>query len=174
MGELAARFGLETHVLRYWEDVGLLAPARDGAGRRRYDSDDLVRVATILSSKVAGMSLEQIQVLLDAGASRRGAWERHQVLAAHLAELDRLQAEIDRSRHMTEHALACRAHDIATCPRFREHVRDLVDGTRTWRDLHPVDAVPASAGEPVDGSAGASVGAAAGASVPGTTDGGGA
>jgi|GEM_PF-247986 len=106
VGELAERFGLETHVLRYWEDVGLLAPARDGAGRRRYGSDDVVRVATILSSKVAGMSLEQIQVLLDAGGHDTGAAERHRVLADHLAELDRRQAEIDRSRHMTEHAPA--------------------------------------------------------------------
>ncbi|SKC78317.1 DNA-binding transcriptional regulator, MerR family [Krasilnikoviella flava] len=137
VGELAERFGLETHVLRYWEDVGLLAPGRDGAGRRRYGPDDVVRVATILSSKVAGMSLEQIQVLLDAEAR-----DRHEVLTAHLAELDRRQEEIDRSRHMTEHALSCRAHDIATCPRFREHVRDLVDGTRTWRDMHPTRLVP--------------------------------
>lgn len=142
VGELAERFGLETHVLRYWEEVGLLAPARDGAGRRRYGPDDVVRVATILSSKVAGMSLEQIQVLLDAGASGRGARDRHEVLTAHLAELDRRQEEIDRSRHMTEHALSCQAHDIATCPRFREHVQDLVDGTRTWRDLHPARLVP--------------------------------
>ncbi|MGF0116290.1 MerR family transcriptional regulator [Promicromonospora sp. Marseille-Q5078] len=146
VGELAERFGLETHVLRYWEDVGLLAPARDGAGRRRYGSDDVVRVATILSSKVAGMSLEQIQVLLDAGGHETGAAERHRVLAAHLAELDRRQAEIERSRHMTEHALSCRAHDIATCPRFREHVQDLVDGTRTWRDVHPARLVPAGSG----------------------------
>lgn len=145
VGELAERFGLETHVLRYWEEVGLLDPARDGAGRRRYGPDDVVRVATILSSKVAGMSLEQIQVLLDAGASGQGARERHEVLVAHLAELDRRQEEIDRSRHMTEHALSCRAHDIATCPRFREHVQDLVDGTRTWRDVHPVALVPAGA-----------------------------
>jgi MerR family copper efflux transcriptional regulator len=143
VGELAERFGLETHVLRYWEEVGLLGPARDGAGRRRYGPDDVVRVATILSSKVAGMSLEQIQVLLDAGSSGRGARERHEVLAAHLAELDRRQAEIDRSRHMTEHALSCQAHDIATCPRFREHVQDLVDGTRTWREMHPARLVPA-------------------------------
>jgi len=145
VGELAERFGLETHVLRYWEEVGLLDPARDGAGRRRYGPDDVVRVATILSSKVAGMSLEQIQVLLDAGASGQGAHERHEVLTAHLAELERRQEEIDRSRHMTEHALSCRAHDIATCPRFREHVQDLVDGTRTWRDVHPVALVPAGA-----------------------------
>ncbi|MCK9795695.1 MerR family transcriptional regulator [Isoptericola sp. 4D.3] len=142
VGGLAARFGLETHVLRYWEDMGLLAPARDGAGRRRYGQDDVVRVATILSSKVAGMSLEQIQVLLDAGGHDTGAVERHRVLAAHLAELDRRQEEIERSRHMTEHALSCRAHDIATCPRFREHVQDLVDGTRTWREIHPAHLVP--------------------------------
>ncbi|MFC8597795.1 MULTISPECIES: MerR family transcriptional regulator [unclassified Isoptericola] len=143
VGELAERFGLETHVLRYWEEVGLLSPSRDAGGRRRYGTDDVVRVATILSSKVAGMSLEQIQVLLDAGSSGQGARDRHEILTAHLAELDRRQEEIDRSRHMTEHALACRAHDIAACPRFREHVQDLVDGTRTWRDMHPVALVPA-------------------------------
>lgn len=125
IGEVAARFGLETHVLRHWEDVRLLAPARDGAGRRRYGRDDVVRVATVVRSKAAGMSLEQIQVLLDAGAP-----ERHQVLEAHLADLDRRMAEMVRSRAMTEHALRCRAHDIAACPRFSAIVEDLVSGER--------------------------------------------
>ena len=59
-------------MLRHWEDVGLLAPARDTAGRRRYRDDDLVRVAVILRSKAAGMSLDQIRVLLDAGCTRAG------------------------------------------------------------------------------------------------------
>jgi MerR family transcriptional regulator, copper efflux regulator len=124
IGEAAARFGLETHVLRHWEDVGLLAPERDGAGRRRYHRDDLVRMAVILRSKAAGMSLEQIAVLLDAGSA-----DRHQVLEAHIADLDRRMEEMRLSREMTVHALECRAHDIATCPRFKERVQDLVDGT---------------------------------------------
>ena len=123
VGELAERFGLETHVLRHWEDVGLLAPARDGAGRRRYGQDDLVRIAVILRSKAAGMSLEQIAVMLDSGAA-----DRHRVLEEHIADLDRRMAEMERSRAMTEHALRCRAHDIATCPRFKEGVADLVAG----------------------------------------------
>lgn len=129
IGETAARFGLETHVLRHWEDVSLLTPERDPAGRRRYSPDDLVRVAVILRSKAAGMSLEQIAVLLDAGAP-----ERHRVLEEHIADLDRRTEEMRRSREMTEHALRCRAHDIATCPRFKAAVEDLVDGrTRvTW------------------------------------------
>ena len=69
------------------------------------------------------MSLDQILVLLDAAAA-----DRHQVLAAHVAELDRRMHEMRRSREMTEHALRCRAHDIATCPRFEAAVEDLVAG----------------------------------------------
>ncbi|MGA8257453.1 MAG: MerR family transcriptional regulator, partial [Nocardioides sp.] len=111
IGELASRFSLATHVLRHWEDVGLIAPLRDSAGRRRFGRDELVRVAVILRSKAAGMSLEQILVLLDAEAR-----DRHQVLEAHIADLDRRMAEMELSREMTLHALECRAHDVATCP----------------------------------------------------------
>ncbi|WP_322410419.1 MerR family transcriptional regulator [Microbacterium invictum] len=127
VGDAAARFSLPTHVLRHWEDTGLLAPARDGGGRRRYGEADLVRIAVIVRSKAAGMSLEQIRVLLDDEAP-----ERHRVLEAHLADLAERMAEMERSRRMTEHALRCRAHDIATCPRFREIVTGVVAGTRRW------------------------------------------
>ena len=123
IGELAARFGLETHVLRHWEDVGLLHPVRDSAGRRRYSNDDLVQVAVILRSKAAGMSLDQILALLDGDAPGR-----HRVLEQHIADLERRMLEMERSREMALHALRCRAHDIATCPRFRAHVQDIVDG----------------------------------------------
>jgi len=125
VGETARRFGLETHVLRYWEDEDLLRPVRDGAGRRRYGRDDVVRVGVIVRSKAAGMSLEQVRVMLDAGAA-----DRHRVLEAHIADLDRRMADMAASRAMTEHALQCRAHDIATCPGFRTHVQDVLDGVR--------------------------------------------
>ncbi|WP_141004958.1 MerR family transcriptional regulator [Nocardioides humi] len=124
VGELAARFELETHVLRHWEDKGLLRPARDSAGRRVYGEDDAYRVAAILASKASGMSLDQIRTLVDASVDGR-----RDALRAHLDELDRRQAELERSRHMTQHALECRAHDITTCPGFQAHVSDIVDGT---------------------------------------------
>ncbi|WP_244930588.1 MerR family transcriptional regulator [Nocardioides sp. W7] len=118
---MAAKFGLATHVLRHWEDVGLLRPVRDGAGRRRYGIDDLSRVAVIVRSKDSGMSLDQIAVLLDAESV-----DRHRVLQAHIDDLDRRMAEMERSREMTLHALRCRAHDVATCPNFQKLVEDLV------------------------------------------------
>ena len=121
VGEVAGRFELPTNVLRHWESVGLLRPERDDAGRRRYGQDDIVRIAVIQRSKAAGMTLEQIGVLLDDG--RRG---RHEVLYAHLDDLDQRMEEMRRSRAMTEHALRCSAHDITTCPRFRAGVEDVL------------------------------------------------
>src|SRR5690349_351650 len=89
VGQVAERFGLPTNVLRHWESEGLLTPDRDAADRRRYDRDDVVRVAVIQRSKAAGMSLDQIRTLLDAEA--RG---RHEVLLAHVADLDKRMEEM--------------------------------------------------------------------------------
>lgn len=147
VGELGERFGLATHVLRHWEDVGLLTPERDGIGRRVYSEQDVYRVAVIVSSKAAGMSLDQIRALIDAESDGR-----RDILREHLADLEARMAEMERSRHLTEHALECRAHDIANCPNFRAHVSDIVAGTRhrfaaPHRPVgaHPGHGAPASA-----------------------------
>lgn len=123
ISDLASRFDLPTHVLRHWESIGLLEPRRDASGYRRYGHDELVRIAIIQRNKLAGMSLEQIRVLLDAEAQ-----DRHQVLEAHLRDLEERMLALERSRDMTEHALRCRAHDITACPRFVAAVEDLVEG----------------------------------------------
>ena len=147
IGDAAARFSLPTHVLRHWEHVGLLRPRRDAAERRRYGDDDLVRIGVIVRSKNAGMSLEQIGVLLDEQAP-----ERHRVLEEHLADLAQRMAAMERSRRMTEHALRCRSHDITTCPRFRAIMDEVVAGTGTWREAEvPVESGPVSTEDGRDG-----------------------
>lgn len=118
---MAERFALPTNVLRHWEVVGLLTPVRDAAGRRRYVRDDIVRVATIQRNKDAGMTLDQIAVLLDSDAPGR-----HAVLSAHLADIERRMEQMRLSREMTLHADQCRSHDIATCPRFQANLADLL------------------------------------------------
>ncbi|KAB7745371.1 MerR family transcriptional regulator [Nostocoides sp. F2B08] len=134
IGEVAARFDLATHVLRYWEDEGLLTPRRDASGYRRYGADEIVRIAVILRNQVAGMTLEQIGALLDADRPGRRA-----VLEEHLRALDERERELERSRMMTEHALRCEAHDIAACPRFSAMVVDVVEGAGPWTIDGPPD-----------------------------------
>lgn len=121
IGEVAHEMGLPTNVLRHWETVGLILPERDAAGRRKYSEDQIVRIAVVQRSKSAGMTLKQIAVMLDDGAR-----ERHQVLQQHLDDIDQRMEDMRRSRAMTEHAMNCRSHDIATCPRFRAGVDDVM------------------------------------------------
>jgi MerR family transcriptional regulator, copper efflux regulator len=112
--ELAERFELAPHVLRHWESMGLLSPATRVNGRRRYGHQHVHRVAVILRCKAGGLSLDQVRQVLTASdpAERRG------VLAEHRADLDRRIAEMETARTMIDHALNCRAKDIAQCPDF--------------------------------------------------------
>lgn len=121
IGDVARVMSLPTNVLRHWETVGLLLPERDSAGRRRYDEDQVVRIAVIQRSQASGMTLKQIAVMLGDGAR-----ERHEVLQQHLDDIDRRMEDMRRSREMTEHAMNCRSHDIATCPNFRAGVDDVL------------------------------------------------
>jgi len=121
VGQVAERFDVPTNVLRHWESVGLLTPERDSADRRRYSRDDVVRVAVIQRSKAAGMTLDQIRTLMDSEA--RG---RHEILEAHIADLDRRMEEMRQSKEMAQHAFSCKEHDVTSCPGFRKHVKDLL------------------------------------------------
>ncbi len=63
IGELASRFGLATHVLRHWEDEGLLTPAGRVGGRRQYDESHVARVVMIQRAKSAGLTFALIREL---------------------------------------------------------------------------------------------------------------
>ncbi|MCU7725526.1 MerR family transcriptional regulator [Actinoplanes sp. KI2] len=134
IGELAARAGVATHVLRHWEDVGLLAPARRVAGRRVYGPADLSRVAEIQICKDAGFSLAELRELFDAAdpADRR---------ALLLAQLERVRERIERltlSATLLEHGLRCRHDDYQSCPQFRSMVLSRLDGVPLAKALdHP-------------------------------------
>jgi len=124
IGQLAARFGLATHVLRHWEDVGLIEPAERVNGRRRYRTWHAARVATILLTKEAGFTLDQIRAMLDApdGPARK------QLLHRHRDELDRRLAGIEAARQIVQHGIDCRAEDFTRCPNFMRIVDEIAAG----------------------------------------------
>ncbi|MBW7851269.1 MAG: MerR family DNA-binding transcriptional regulator [Rhodospirillales bacterium] len=62
--DLAQEFGLTTRAIRFYEDVGLLTPAREGQ-RRVYRPRDRVRLRLILRGKRLGFSLHEIREILD-------------------------------------------------------------------------------------------------------------
>lgn len=114
IGDLARRFGLATHVLRHWESEGLLAPARAAGGQRRYGEEDLYRVALILMSKEAGVSLRELRGFLVTGGDK-------DMLRGHLAVLEQRIQEAQAAKALIEHALECPIK-LMECPHARERI----------------------------------------------------
>lgn len=89
IGEVAARTGVTERTLRYYEELGLLAPARDDGGRRRYSHAVLDRLYRIRLLRRLGTRLGD----LDPDAADLRSLTRR-----HLAELDARLAELARQR----------------------------------------------------------------------------
>jgi MerR family copper efflux transcriptional regulator len=67
IAEVAQRSGFSAATLRYYEDIGLLAPAsRTDAGYRLYDETSLERLRFIARAKQLGCSLDEIAELTTA------------------------------------------------------------------------------------------------------------
>ena len=64
IGELSTEFGLSPRAIRFYEDQGLIAPARAGANRV-YTKRDRARLQLVLRGKRLGFSLSDIRKFLD-------------------------------------------------------------------------------------------------------------
>jgi DNA-binding transcriptional MerR regulator len=65
IGELAARAGVSTRMLRYYEQQGLLPARRAANGYREYEESDLRLVAQIRALLDTGFTLDDTRPFLD-------------------------------------------------------------------------------------------------------------
>src|ERR1700684_4576509 len=61
--EIAREVGLRASAIRYYEQIGILLPARRVSGQRRYDETVLYRLAVVRRAQEAGFSLDEIRQL---------------------------------------------------------------------------------------------------------------
>jgi MerR family transcriptional regulator, heat shock protein HspR len=71
--------GLHPQTLRFYEQEGLLCPARSSGGTRRYSTDDLYRLQQIMALTADGLNVAGVRRVLELQEETR-----------------RLQAEIER------------------------------------------------------------------------------
>jgi len=92
--KLARRCGVSRTALLYYESIGLMPPpGRTGGNYRCYSEADAERLLAIRAYRNAGLSLEDIRILLKTRARRGG--DASGVLKRRLVELD---AEIEALR----------------------------------------------------------------------------
>ena len=119
IGSVAEAAGLPPKTIRYYESIGLIAPAgRQANGYRRYSDADMRTLAFIKRARGLGFSVEEVRELLDLwrNKSRKSATVKTLVIK-HLDALDRKIAELQLMREALAH-LAKRCHGDARpdCP----------------------------------------------------------
>jgi DNA-binding transcriptional MerR regulator len=98
IGETARRSGCSVPTIRYYEQIGLLAPAlRTSNGRRSYGHPDVSRLRFIRRARDFGMSIKQVRELLGAEASLGGACEPAKaIVQMRLAEVAQKREELEK------------------------------------------------------------------------------
>lgn len=119
IGELAGRSGLSVKTLRYYEQIGVLAPpARTAGGYRDYSDDTVGRLQFVRAAQAVGLTLGEIREII--AFRERGEVPCGHVLEVilhHAAEVDNRIAELQRLRaDLDRLARRGRTLDPADCP----------------------------------------------------------
>ena len=117
IGEAARRAGVKTSLIRYYEDIGLLPEPERVSGQRRYDQSVLRRLAVIDVAQRAGMSLDEIRLLVEHGTEPMSGQLR-ELAVRKLPEIDALIDRAQRVRAWLETATGCECQSIDECALF--------------------------------------------------------
>ncbi|MFK0298208.1 MerR family DNA-binding transcriptional regulator [Brevundimonas sp. NPDC090276] len=129
---LCREFGATARALRFYEDKGLLTPARKGQ-TRVYDSRDRARLKLILRGRRIGFTLQEIQEMLD--LYDRKDHNVHQMAVAlrrHRAQVEALKQQledIEGAIQTAEEACAWMESKLG------EHRPDLLPGADEYANL---------------------------------------
>ena len=110
IGETARRAGVATSAVRYYERRGLLRPDARRSGQRRYRTDTQRLLVFIGMMQEAGLTLDDIDGILN--AAKVDEWKG--IARRRLEALDAEIAVLENARSYLQGALLCRFDHPAT------------------------------------------------------------
>ncbi len=118
IGTAAEKAGLPAKTIRYYEDIGLIAPERRDNGYRDYSMEDVHRLRFLQRSRSIGFSVEECRQLLSLYSdSGRESHDVKEIASAKLAEIERKIEELkglhDTLSHLVE---TCHGDHRPDCP----------------------------------------------------------
>ena len=123
--EAAKQLGVSAKALRLYEQRGLIAPVRTGAGWRAYGPEQMARAAEIAALRALGLSLAQVARVLEGDSQGLAP-----ALAAHQASLEdqarQLAATVERVRGLRADLALGRSPDAAELARLAAPAAELV------------------------------------------------
>lgn len=120
IGEAAARLGIKTSALRFYEDQGLITATRTGGGQRRYGRDVLRRVAFIRAAQQVGLHLREVRdglaTLPPDRAPTKEEWE--EFAEAWRPRLDEQIRTLEGIRDRLASCIGCGCQTLDSCEIF--------------------------------------------------------
>ena len=126
IGHIAQAAGVNIETVRYYQRRGLVSvPPKRTRGFRYYTSDTASRVRFIKRAQALGMSLKEVQRLLQLDA--KGACTENRLLAAtKLALVEKKLADLARLRDVLKNlVVACDEAHGASCPIIEQLEREV-------------------------------------------------
>jgi DNA-binding transcriptional MerR regulator len=114
ISDLAREFGITPRTIRFYEDQGIVSPARDGRNRV-YSTRDRTRLKLALRGKRLGLQLAEIRTLID---MYDGPGDTEAQLREYLAVLNRHRETLERQRRDIDDTLEEIASQEADCRRL--------------------------------------------------------
>lgn len=119
IGDAAVESGVTAKMIRHYEALGLLRPARRSeGGYRLYEPADLHVLRFIRRARDLGFTIKDIGRLLGLWRNkRRASADVHRIALEHMHELDRKIAELQSMRRTLEHLVHhCHGDSRPDCP----------------------------------------------------------
>ncbi|GFE49395.1 Cu(I)-responsive transcriptional regulator [Roseobacter cerasinus] len=118
ISDVANSTGLPVKTIRYYEDIGLITPARSANGYRDFSDTDLHKLAFIGRARSLGFGIEACRDLLRLyNDQTRASADVKRLAQSHLSEIDRKITELGEMRDTLSHLIdACAGNDRPDCP----------------------------------------------------------
>lgn len=118
ISQVENRTGLPAKTIRYYEEIGLVTPARKSNGYRDFAESDAHKLAFLGRARALGFSIEECRNLLALWEDRsRASSDVHKIAQQHLAEIEDKIAALEAMRDtLADLVDACAGDHRPDCP----------------------------------------------------------
>ncbi len=144
IGQLARRTGLAVSAIRYYETQGLVRPARNAGGQRRFLRSDIRRLSFVRIAQQFGFTLPKISALMatlpEGRTPTKRDWEK--ISREFRTELDAQILSLEQMRENLDGCIGCGCLSLKTCRLYNtaDKAARLGPGPRYAMGDRPADA----------------------------------
>ena len=125
ISDVANRSGLPAKTIRYYEDIGLIKPLRDGNGYRAFRDSDMHKLAFLGRARALGFTIDNCRALLALWEDKsRASADVRAIAKDHLKQIEAKITDLEAMRDTLSDLVRCCAGDQRPdCPIFVRHQR---------------------------------------------------